>query len=608
MIPYMTFAGKNLLTDMQTVVDFSTSFGNPERSYEYVEIMGKNGSLVIDNNRFNDLEIDFPAFILKDFIPNYRNLMAFLNSQKGYQRLETSHEPDHYRKALFLGTVQPEPTQFLKKGSFTLPFRVHPQRYLKSGDIPVSASSQSNTYTGNPVSIDNPSGISAVSSLSVALNPQQNLNGYDAPWVGGAGKNKAQDFTEVENVCEKISDHTFIIHRKGTSISQRSAIAYCDLKANVAYTMTLTVVDASLNDGILLRTRLHNAGGSYASNLVNYSTNGDKTYTFTPTNDADWIQFYIGGGDEPVGAQYTVADLMIRLASETDATFEPYENVCPITGHTSASVTRTVDGSATDYTIDLNGTRYGGTVDLATGVLTVDTVSKTISSVSGWANRISNQNRVYATAVGVFGSTDVPYTYTSEAEMIADGRNLCDKMLVKNTSNSTTTPTFTVGLSTYIYLNGVTHIDGVTDMESLETWINDNPLQITYRLATPTTVQLTAQQISLLTGINYISSSDEMTVVVSEPSLLENPTLFESKPLIRVYGHGTLIVNNQYVTIAENPYEYIDIDCDIMDAFYGANNANQYVSLPNDYITLHSGNNYIAYDGTAQITPRWYEV
>ena len=34
MIPYMIFAGKNLLTDMRTVVDFSTSFGNPERSYE----------------------------------------------------------------------------------------------------------------------------------------------------------------------------------------------------------------------------------------------------------------------------------------------------------------------------------------------------------------------------------------------------------------------------------------------------------------------------------------------------------------------------------------------------------------------------------------------
>ena len=134
MIPYMIYAGKNLRTDMMTVVDFSTSFGNPERSYEYVEIMGKDGSLVIDNDRFNDIEIDFPAFILKDFISNYRKLMAFLNSKKGYQRMETSHEPNHFRKALFLGTVQPEPTQFLKKGSFTLPFRVHPQRWLKIGE------------------------------------------------------------------------------------------------------------------------------------------------------------------------------------------------------------------------------------------------------------------------------------------------------------------------------------------------------------------------------------------------------------------------------------------------------------------------------------------
>lgn len=250
----------------------------------------------------------------------------------------------------------------------------------------------------------------------------------------------------------------------------------------------------------------HTSTNSYLLTLIiNYTDSTSETTTmyrgesagaivghFSATTNPSKIidNVYVGGNS--ASATCDLSEMMCEVGSEATA-YEPY--------------------TSTSYPYTLGQSVYGGTVDLATGVLTVDTVSKTISSVSGWANRISNQNRVYATAVGVFGSTDVPYTYTSEAEMIADGRNLCDKMLVRNTSSSATTPTFTVGLSTYIYLNGVTHIDGVTDMESLETWINDNPLQITYRLATPQTIQLTPQEVKTLLGYNNISSSGTVDVI-----------------------------------------------------------------------------------------------
>lgn len=137
MIPYMTIAGKNLLTEYSTFVDFSQAFGNPEHDYEFVEVMGLNGSLTYDNKRFRDKEINFPAFIMDEFIPKYRSLASYMNSLTGYQKMEISHEPDHFRQALFLGSMDPETTQFIRDGRFILPFRVKPERWLKIGQEPV---------------------------------------------------------------------------------------------------------------------------------------------------------------------------------------------------------------------------------------------------------------------------------------------------------------------------------------------------------------------------------------------------------------------------------------------------------------------------------------
>lgn len=100
--------------------------------------------------------------------------------------------------------------------------------------------------------------------------------------------------------------------------------------------------------------------------------------------------------------------------------------------------------------------------------------------------------------------------------------------------------------------------------------------------------------------------SGEIPVSATE---LWNPTYFDSHPLIRCYGNGSLMINSQTITVASNPYDYVDIDCDIMDAFYGANNANSYVSFDTDSVVLKSGVNSITHNMTkVEITPRWYEI
>lgn len=100
------------------------------------------------------------------------------------------------------------------------------------------------------------------------------------------------------------------------------------------------------------------------------------------------------------------------------------------------------------------------------------------------------------------------------------------------------------------------------------------------------------------------------TPIVDETSIT-NPTSFESKPLIRVYGFGELAIGDQIIDI-EDAFEYVDIDCEMMECYYGTQNANLQVSFEgNDFPVIPVGTSSIAHDNTitsVEITPRWWRV
>lgn len=97
-----------------------------------------------------------------------------------------------------------------------------------------------------------------------------------------------------------------------------------------------------------------------------------------------------------------------------------------------------------------------------------------------------------------------------------------------------------------------------------------------------------------------------------------NPTEFPSKPLIRVYASGTVIMSvgkssKRYEMTIADISEYIDIDCDLMDCYKGALNQNSKVTLQDGFPQLESGINDVALgEGSAEasvdIIPRWWTV
>lgn len=133
MINYLTFDGKNL-RDYGVFVNGTYTYSSPERSIERIVVPGRSGTLTIDNQRFENIEVSYAAFIVRDFADNIEGLRNYLSTSAGYRRLEETYHPDEYRMARFVSGLQVEATPLLREGNFTMVFDCKPQRYLKSGE------------------------------------------------------------------------------------------------------------------------------------------------------------------------------------------------------------------------------------------------------------------------------------------------------------------------------------------------------------------------------------------------------------------------------------------------------------------------------------------
>lgn len=111
----------------------------------------------------------------------------------------------------------------------------------------------------------------------------------------------------------------------------------------------------------------------------------------------------------------------------------------------------------------------------------------------------------------------------------------------------------------------------------------------------------------------HFLKSGETAITVNGSATISNPTNFESKPLLKVIGYGTITIGSETIEIDENTLPYMMIDCEIMDCYYGqVTNANGYVTVSGDeFPVLPSGDTVISYDGSItslEVTPRWYTL
>lgn len=115
----------------------SGTFGAPERDVQYVSVPGRNGDLILDNGRWNNIEVTYPANIPSGFGNSFASFRAAVCRKRGYQRLEDTYHPDEFRMAAFTSGFDPELTPGNHGGEFDIVFNCKPQRFLKSGETPI---------------------------------------------------------------------------------------------------------------------------------------------------------------------------------------------------------------------------------------------------------------------------------------------------------------------------------------------------------------------------------------------------------------------------------------------------------------------------------------
>ena len=188
--------------------------------------------------------------------------------------------------------------------------------------------------SGNPIELNLKGALPyEVTALTIDLIPVQDLHGYNRPWAGGAGKNKwNEDYTGITtNPTYRalyVGDGTFTMST--TTPAQEGSAPLFFLPGDVS------------------------SGASTANNGVSLGT----------TRTINSIDGYVTVAYRSFSSEYNPENYKTQIESgSTATTYEPYSNICPISGRDS--VTLTVNGD--DTKITFGDTVYGGNVNVLEG-------------------------------------------------------------------------------------------------------------------------------------------------------------------------------------------------------------------------------------------------
>ena len=143
----LTFGGVNS-ADYGVYITGSGVYNAPKRAVENIVVPGRNGLLTIDQGRYENITVEYPAFAFgktrEEFQQKITSFRNAIMSQIGYQRLEDTYHPDEYRMALYAEGLDVDVKPYGSSGKFKLSFNCKPQRYLKEGEQPLLIASGEN--------------------------------------------------------------------------------------------------------------------------------------------------------------------------------------------------------------------------------------------------------------------------------------------------------------------------------------------------------------------------------------------------------------------------------------------------------------------------------
>ena len=212
---------------------------------------------------------------------------------------------------------------------------------------------------------------------------------------------------------------------------------------------------------------------SLSKELIGSEINKPANYVFTTPENCYFIKMNLGSN---YGSTYN-HDLGINYPA-TDTAYHAYTGTTiPISWQSSA------------------GTVYGGTLDVTSGVLTVDRAKAVVDGNNITADGVYPNDQGFYTSVisGIYDNTGAGYGDTVRVQ--------CN--ILKSV------PTNSVFITPYSAAqNGNTrfiiNIPGISSISAANAWLSENKPEIIYYLATPLTYQLDPVTLSTLYGENNI--------------------------------------------------------------------------------------------------------
>lgn len=130
------FAGE-ASADYGMVIAEAPAFTRGKRKTTVYNVPGRNGSVVIQQDAWDDVERPYNVWIAQDREETLDTLVdaveGWLNSVKGYQRLEDNFEPDIFRLAYYSGGDSFS-NEAMMAGKATIRFTCRAERFYKSGE------------------------------------------------------------------------------------------------------------------------------------------------------------------------------------------------------------------------------------------------------------------------------------------------------------------------------------------------------------------------------------------------------------------------------------------------------------------------------------------
>ena len=326
------------------------------------------------------------------------------------------------------------------------------------------------------------------------INPVQDLHGYTKPWSGGAGKNKLNyDAWKTTGVV----NGTAVFENNGVTLTATSNDCYTSAPNGFPVSARIPITEGETIT-LSWQETTNQSGQVYifpngtTTGMVYVNNNTYKKVSYTATSGITYITFRFGVNTS--GQTISYKNIQIEKGSTATA-WEPFENICPISGFNGATISVADENMQVQqtYAISFGQEVYGGVLDVTNGKLTITHKGQTFTSVvnggasstaSWWGQLLSSGAK--PTNNNIKADVKANYLETVTASNVINTENDC------------------IGVNTNGAIN--IKIQGITSIADYNTYLANNPVTVVYELATQTEITLTAKEIDTLLHDNNIYS------------------------------------------------------------------------------------------------------